>query len=443
MYHEDSYGLDSDVQIIQWWCLIALCTNGLIVERHRGVLMRVALMPSRYAPFVGGVEELTRNLGLALKNAGDQVEIWTSDPGRDRTPHSSIAEGLSVRTFDFALPARRASSMASFPGRAIGTMRALRMAVRSFRPDVVHVQCFGPNGPYATVLCDLFGLPLVVTLQGETIMDDHDIFDRSTTLRTSLRLALGRARAVTACSQFALDDALDRFGAARSQGSVIFNGVKLPNGPWAPKPAEGLSVSGASPRRSLLALGRLVEKKGFDLLIDAFSRIANRHPDVVLVIAGEGPSRKSLERQAAALGLEKRIWFSGHLDRCGVARAMAEAEVFVMPSRIEPFGIVVLEAWCAATPVIATNRGGTKEFIHDGVDGVLVDPTDIGEMAHALDVMVSSQARREKIGAAGHRRVGDFAWSVIAARYRSLYLEVTGSSFSERIAAPSLRRHFP
>jgi len=122
---------------------------------------------------------------------------------------------------------------------------------------------------------------------------------------------------------------------------------------------------------------------------------------------------------------------------------MAEAEAFVMPSRIEPFGIVVLEAWCAAKPVIATNRGGTKEFIRNGVDGVLVDPTDIGDMAQALDLMVSSQVRRERIGAAGRRRVADFAWSVIAARYRSLYLEVTESDVAKGIAVTSSRPQLP
>ena len=120
------------------------------------------------------------------------------------------------------------------------------------------------------------------------------------------------------------------------------------------------------PSRWVLGLGRLVEKKGFDLLIEAFSRIAYRHPGVALIIAGEGPTRRDLERLALKHGLEERVRFTGRLDARQVADTMAEADVVVVPSRVEPFGIVVLEAWRGATTVIATNRGGTKEFVRDG-----------------------------------------------------------------------------
>ena len=162
--------------------------------------MRIALMPSRFAPFVGGVEELSRNLAGALVGAGDEVEVWTSNPDGTGTIGPMVLDGLRVRRFDFALPAMSARSIASCSRKAPATMRALFAAERSFRPDLVHVQCFGPNGPYATALSALRGLPLIVSLQGETVMDDQDIFEKSITLRTSLRLGLRRARKVTACS---------------------------------------------------------------------------------------------------------------------------------------------------------------------------------------------------------------------------------------------------
>ena len=150
-------------------------------------------MPSRYAPFVGGVEILTQNLAEALTLDRHEVEIWTAGVGGRPVEVASI-DGLAVRRFDFALPAANVRSLRECSWRSPQTMRALINARRTFRPDVVHVQCFGPNGAYAFALCLLTSAPLVVSLQGETVMDDYDVFARSTTLRMSLRALSGTHR---------------------------------------------------------------------------------------------------------------------------------------------------------------------------------------------------------------------------------------------------------
>ena len=258
-------------------------------------------------------------------------------------------------------------------------------------------------------------------------MDDQDIFEKSITLRTSLRLGLRRARRVTACSQFALNDAIGRFGVERGRECVIFNGVALPGPECVPGPVGEECTVERSSARWLLGVGRLVEKKGFDLLIEAFSKIADRHLDVVVVIAGDGPTRKDLESLAVKHGLEDRVRFPGRLDSGQVARAMGRAEALVVPSRIEPFGIVVLEAWRGTTAVVATNRGGTREFVRDGVDGVLVDPFDTDMLAATLDKVLSSQRLRHQLATAGRQRVEEFGWSTMADRYRSLYLQVAAA----------------
>ena len=103
----------------------------------------------------------------------------------------------------------------------------MHKALREFRPDLLHVQCFGPNGVYATLASVVGRLPLVVTLQGETFMDDHEIYTESLFLRNGLRLGLRRARAVTGCSQFTLEDATRRFGLDRDKARVVFNGIDL------------------------------------------------------------------------------------------------------------------------------------------------------------------------------------------------------------------------
>jgi glycogen(starch) synthase len=168
----------------------------------------------------------------------------------------------------------------------------------------------------------------------------------------------------------------------------------------------------------------VVEKKGFDLLLSAYAEIAGTHPTVDLVIGGDGAALEGLRRAAAALGVADRVRFVGRLTRKRVADAMAGATAFVMPSRLEPFGIVVLEAWRAGTAVVATNRGGPPEFVRDGLDGVLVDPFDTAAFAGALDALLDDDDRRRAIASAGLARVAAFAWPEIAGRYRALYSSV-------------------
>lgn len=373
-------------------------------------------MPSAYLPSLGGVEELTRHLALGLVRRGDEVEVWTQQA--DGLPAGvDVLDGLTVRRFPFPLPSSHLESLIPTGTNGARTLAAMRQAAHRFRPDVLHVQCFGPNGAYATALGAFTRIPLLVTLQGETLMDDQDIFNVSVTLRTALRAGLRQAKVVTACSRFTLDDAESRFGLPPGRGKVIFNGVAVGDQP---------ATSPASGPRYVLALGRVVEKKGFDLLLQAFARVADHHPDVELHIGGAGPAEDTLRRLIAELGLEGRAKLLGRLSREDVAAAMAGAEVFVMPSRLEPFGIVVLEGWRAGRAVIATSRGGPAEFVEDGVNGLLVDPFDTAVLAGALDRLLSDQGLRQRLGDAARRRVADFDWSAIAEQYRECYQHVRG-----------------
>lgn len=382
-------------------------------------MTRVALLPSAYLPTLGGVQELTRNLALALKSAGDQVEVWTQQAD-GLGPGDELLDGLVVRRFPFPLPRSDVSALPGLVGGSLQSLWALRQAVRHFSPDVLHVQCFGPNGVYATALSLLTGVPLVISLQGETMMDDHDAFGVSTTLRTALRGGLRRAAAVTGCSQHTLDDAVTRFGLPPGRGEVVFNGVDLD---LAPAPAAP-----AHPGRYVAALGRVVPNKGFDLLVRAFALVADRHPGVTLRIGGSGPAESDLRRLVGELGLHGRVDLLGRLSREEVAAVMAGADVFVMPSRLEPFGIVILEAWRAGAPVIATTVGGPPEFVQDGVTGLLADPADTELLADKLDRLLSDAALRDRLRAAGRDRVKQFGWPEIAARYHEIHLRASARS---------------
>jgi glycogen(starch) synthase len=385
-------------------------------------MTRVVLLPSAYPPHLGGVEELSRHLALALAAAGDQVEVWTQQSDEVGNVTSEVMDGLLVRRFPLPLPATQVSSLPNLVRAGGPSLVEMVRTVRRLKPDVLHVQCFGPNGAYATAVSALTGVPLVISLQGETVMDDQDIFDTSTTLRSALRLGIKRAAAVTGCSQFTLDDAIERFGLPRAKGQVIFNGVSL-----ADQPEAGAVPDAVGSGRYVFAVGRVVEKKGFDLLIRAFAQVAGRHHDVALVIGGAGSSLESLRALGADLGLGDRLRLPGRLAREQVAAAMAGAEIFVMPSRLEPFGIVTLEGWRAGRAVIASARGGAPEYVEDGKTGLIADPFDTPALAAALDRLLSDPELGARLGAAAIEAVKHFDWPVIAGQYQDCYARVRKS----------------
>lgn len=373
--------------------------------------MRVALIPSAYHPAVGGVELLTARLAVELERAGDQVEVWTfKSPGH---PLDDVVEGIKVRRFGFPMPSSRARALPDLLSASAETATHLRRAVRLFEPDVMHVQCFSGNGAWALGSARVCGVPLVVTLQGETVMDDAQIYQHSWSLRTALRLALNHAQLVTGCSRFALDHAESLLGTKRLDAEVVFNGVDL----------EGASeVDVEVPfDRYVVAVGRAVHNKGFDLLLDAFGEVAARVPDVGLVIGGGGPVLDDLRRQAAHLGVRQRLHLTGPLVPSQIRALMAGSSVVVVPSRVEPFGIVALEAWRSGRPLVITNRGGPPEFVTDEVDGLLVDPFDRSRLAGAIRRLLEDTELASRISEAGLGRLPEFAWPAIAARYRKLY----------------------
>ncbi|WP_245557318.1 glycosyltransferase family 4 protein [Kaistia granuli] len=173
----------------------------------------------------------------------------------------------------------------------------------------------------------------------------------------------------------------------RSIGWVIPNQVNLP--------------SDLQPRRGnkiVAAVGRLVEQKGFDLLLEAFARVAPAHPDWTLVIWGEGPERGRLTAQRDALGLTDRVQLPGVTKRPGLW--IETADVFVLSSRYEGWGIVLMEAMAAGLPVISFNcRFGPDEMITHEQDGLLVPDGDVGALAAGLSRLLADEPLRRHLGA--------------------------------------------
>jgi glycosyltransferase involved in cell wall biosynthesis len=176
--------------------------------------------------------------------------------------------------------------------------------------------------------------------------------------------------------------------------------------------------------RVILALGRLHTVKGFDVLLRAFAALPD-HDRNVLVILGEGAQRGSLEALAQALGVEASVRMPGW--RSALAPYFAIADVLVCPSRAEPFGNVLLDAWSHGVPLISTRTAGAVELVENGKDGMLVAIDDPQDLKRAVGAVLDAGAAVRAAGIeAGRRKIAErYSRRSVVAAYSSLFEQLT------------------
>lgn len=386
--------------------------------------MTVAIFASAFYPHVGGVEELCRQLAHDYRRRGMDAIVVTNRWPMDLPAFESY-EGIPVYRVTMRTPDGSAKNRAKHLLTHPLVRRRLYGILRRHAVGLLHVQCVSVNGYYALSAHRDLKLPLVVTAQGERTMDAGKLYERSAYMNGVLRSLLAEADAVTACSGDTLADIQGYFGKPLGdRASVVYNGIQLTDfgGVMPDRPHE---------RPYVLGIGRLVPQKGFDVLIRAYAE-AQRAGDALagqdLVLAGEGPERAALESAARAAGVEGRVRFFGRADRPAAVALFRHCELFVLPSRLEPMGIVNLEAMASGKAVVASRVGGVPELVADGETGVLVPPEDPAAMAGAIVKLINDADLRTRLGAAGRARAELFGWPAIADEYLAIYNQVLDRS---------------
>lgn len=372
--------------------------------------MRI-LQVARYASVSGGTEAYVRELCAGLRDAGHEVALaYRFDPDDTRP---EVRAGMQLG----AISSRNATPTAT-------ERNEVRRAVAAFRPDVIHVH--NVDAPWLPVLL------------GSLAPAIHGVHDHRLDCPTGTRYLAGWGRACDVapggkclgynlaahCGSLKANATLEPYrrwrrahrAAQRGPAIQVFSdymrseilraGITTPVTvtPYpAPRPVDAVEIAEADPRPVVFSSGRLTREKGFDLLFDALDRLV---PPVHVVIGGTGHHEAALRARVGFVPSRHRVTFTGWLDAASVAGWYRRASVFALPSAWpEPFGIVGLEAGRAGLPVVATDVGGIRQWLVDGVTGFAVPPRDEAAFAGALHSLLADATLRRTMGAAAREHV--------------------------------------
>lgn len=336
--------------------------------------MKVLLLATAYTPGRGGTDRFAINLSRGLAAAGCDVRVVTTDGGP--------LDWKFVKLLPLLVSAVR--------------------ACLSRRPDRVVAMLWTHEGLVALVLRWLFGVEYVVVAHGSEIAQYRD----RPGYAQAMRAVLGRAAVLVANSGFTRA-ALVESGCPGDRITVINPPVEALAGADARGVEERFGLRG---RRVLLTVARLVPRKGHRQAIDVLSRLADRFPDLVYLVVGEGPARGELEQLAARLGVSDRVIMAGRVSDAELAAAYAHADVYLAPSTevdgdVEGFGMALAEAGAWGLPVIAGRSGGVADAIIDGRTGLTVDPGDADGLEQAVIALLDHPERGQALGAAARAHV--------------------------------------
>ena len=390
--------------------------------------MRILMGAIRFPPAPGGAETHVFEISKELLNRGHDVKVLTSDLYRE-TPFVRLGEefsnvhGIQVKRFRAFTPGGEYHYVI-FPGVVGGMLKE--------KADIIHVHSYGYfHVNVAAFIRKIKRIPMVITPHfhpewsmwgGERRKRMRRFYDRFIA-----GAVLESAEVIIGVSNHEIQQMKEYLRFDDSKVRYIPNGIDFSRFETIPDGRIFREKYGIPEEAHLiLYTGRLAVNKGLDVLLRAFSLVLKVHPDSWLALVGDdhgmGDRLRSLSTE---LGISKRVIFAGHIHERLFRESYGAADVFVLPSEYEAFGIVLLEALACEVPCVATRVGGVPEVVRDGVDGYLVDYGDSRKLARAINGLLSDPAERKRMGKAGRNRVRkEFTWKKVVEKIEAVYYEI-------------------
>lgn len=351
-----------------------------------------------YSLSSGGAERVMSTMANYWAGRGWHITLLTFDNGTI-PPFYSLSSSVHFTPLDIA---RTSTSIASAAWNNLWRVFRLRQAIKRSRPQAVI--SFMDTTNVLTVLATRgLRFPVVVAEHNNPAL--YRIGRAWAWLRGLTYARADRVIVLTERIRAQFPRSL------RNKIMVIPNPVVLAPPDSAP--------SGSLPKPLLMAIGRLTEQKGFDLLFKAFARLKDRYPTWQIIILGEGPLRTELENLRDRLGLMHQVHFLGNVT--SVFAALRQADLFVLSSRFEGFPNVLCEAMACGVPVIAADCAtGPREIVRDGLDGILVPPEDVDALAAAMDYLLGNEQARKRLASRATEVTGRFGLTQVMGTWDTL-----------------------
>jgi glycosyltransferase involved in cell wall biosynthesis len=409
--------------------------------------MNLIQIPRRFTKsHWGGTESVILETSRRLLALGHPTEIHC--PDALSSLREEVIDGVRVRRYPYFYPylglSNDARHQLDLKGGNLFSFGMLAALLRHPGLDLMHLHTGMRLGGIVRTAARLRGIPYVVSVHGGQL-DAPEAEKRSYTDPTRHALEWGRALGALVGSHRVLDDAAAvlvlgrREEAELRRAHPLANIVYFPNGVDPERFATGDGAAFRSRHgiptgdRILLCVGRLDPQKNQLLAVRAVAALLAHEPRLRLVIAGHVTSEEyanTLVQETRVLGIEDRVTIVRGIpiESPDLIDAYHAAEVFILPSIHEPFGIVILEAWASGLPVVASRVGGVPDFVRDGEDGLLVDPGNIDQVVQRVSHLLDCPDAAMHLGLTGRTRAhGEFSWDAATARLVAIYEEAVSA----------------
>jgi glycogen(starch) synthase len=385
--------------------------------------MKVGTLTWEFPPrVVGGIARHCEGLAKAMVKQNHEVHLFTLDfPG---SPNYEEMDGVKVY---------RASTELGHPNFLTWVLLfnhflSKRMAdvSRTVDFDVMHIHDW---------LAAFSGIsfkhylkkPMVLTVHSTEVGRAQGLHSPDSFSINGIEWwSMYEANRVIVCSESMKNEICDHFNLPQDKVDVIPNAIdatkyQIPVDREAVRQRYGVGCD----EKLVLCVGRLVPQKGIEYFIQAIPLIAKRYPEAKFVIVGEGWSRDILEEEAQASGHNKKIKFTGFASDLEVIELMTSADVLVVPSIYEPFGIVALEGMATGVPVVASNVGGLSEVIEHDKTGVFVYPKNPESIAWGIDKVLSDPDHAKMLTKNAKEKLHKaYSWEAVAMKTVDVYRKV-------------------
>ena len=355
----------------------------------------------------GGSGIVATELAIALAERGHDVHVLSTEP-----PFRFPDDRPNLRFNEVATPAY---PLFREPQYALSLATAIVQVSRAHHLDIVHAHYAVPHAAAAYLARQIMEshptdrVPSVMTTLHGT---DITLVGSDPSYTETVAFCIDQSDGVTAVSNSLKNDTCELLGITREILVIpnFLDAARFTRRPVTRRPAGRPRIVHISNFRPVKRIGAVV---------DAFTRVRQTTP-ATLVLVGDGPELEPARRMLAGRGLLEDVEFAG--ERLDIVDVLSEADAFLLPSATESFGLAALEAMACEVPVVASRVGGLPEVVEDGVSGFLHEPTDIQGMAASLIRVVTDQAFRDQMGAAGRRvAIERFSAARIVPMYEAAY----------------------